>query len=167
MTIIDFVFGALVVFGAVLGFANGFLKQVATIFGLIAGLFIAKALYLPLAEKICPAITDSMTAAQVMAFIAIWILVPIVCTLIAWLLSRFLDVIAFGWVNNLLGLGVGALIAIIMTSIFLNVLDFLDPEGTLISQTIKGDSMLYYPIRDVIGWLFPKVQEAIQPLLPT
>lgn len=163
MTIIDFVFIFLVGFGALTGFTNGLLKQVATIFGLIAGLFVAKALYLSLAEKICPSFTDSMTTAQIIAFIAIWILVPMVCTLIAWMLSRLLDIMALGWINNLLGLAVGILIAVLLLSICLNVLDFLDPDNTLLSETIKRDSMLYYPIKDIIGRFFPTIQEAIQP----
>lgn len=163
MTIIDFGFIVLVGFGALTGFTNGLLKQVATIFGLIAGLFVAKALYLSLAEKICPSLTDSMTAAQVIAFVAIWILVPVVCTLVAWMLSRLLDVMALGWINNLLGLGVGILIAVLLLSICLNVLDFLDSDNTILSETIKRDSMLYYPIKDIIGRFFPTIQEAIQP----
>ena len=36
--------------------------------GLIVGLLAAKALYASLAEKLCPAVTDSMTVAQVLAF---------------------------------------------------------------------------------------------------
>lgn len=165
MTTIDIVFIILIALGALSGFTNGLLKQIATIFGLIAGLFIAKALYLSVAEKLCPAITDSMTVAQIIAFIAIWILVPLVCTIIASLLSGLLNAISLGWVNKLLGFIAGAIMTILVLSIALNVIDFIDSNGNFISQTSKNNSALYYFIRNLIGWLFPAVQEAAEPYI--
>ena len=64
--------------GAIVGFVKGFIRQLASILGLIVGLLAAKALYASLAEKLCPTVTDSMTVAQVLAFIMIWIAVPLI-----------------------------------------------------------------------------------------
>lgn len=167
MTTIDYVFLILLTIGALSGFMKGFIKQIATIFGLIAGLFIAKALYIPLAAKLSPAITDSMTVAQVIAFIAIWLLVPLVCTLIASMLSGFLDSMSLGWVNKLLGLAMGAVLTVLIISIILNVLDFIDSGNQVISQTSKDASTLYYPIKDIIGRLFPAAHEIAKPFITT
>lgn len=57
------VFGA----GAIIGFMKGFIRQLASILGLIVGLLAAKALYAGLAEKLCPTVTDSMTFAQILS----------------------------------------------------------------------------------------------------
>ncbi|MDL2212336.1 CvpA family protein [Bacteroides sp. OttesenSCG-928-E20] len=158
MTTIDIIFLILIGLGAISGFVTGILKQAATLFGLIAGLFIAKALYLTVAEKLCPAITDSMTVAQIVAFVAIWILVPLVCTLIAGVLSGFLKALSLGWINQLLGFLAGIVMTILVLSVALNVLDFVDSGGGLISRTAKEQSLLYYPIRDLISLVFPTIQ---------
>lgn len=165
MATIDIIFIILVALGALSGFVNGLLKQIATIFGLVAGLFIAKALYLSVAQKICPVITDSMTVAQIIAFIAIWILVPLVCSLIASLLSGLLNAISLGWVNKLLGFVLGAIISILVISIALNVIDFIDSSGNFISQTAKNNSSFYYSIKGLIGWLFPAIGKAAEPYI--
>lgn len=167
MTAIDFLFLILLAVGAVSGFLKGFVRQLATLFGLIAGLFVAKALYLSVAGKLAPAIIDSMTAAQIIAFIAIWVLVPLVCTIIASLLTRFLEAVSLGGINKLLGLLAGMVLTILILSMILNIIDFLDPTGRFITQSTKHQSVLYYFIKDIISYFFPVVQEITEPFIAT
>ena len=78
MATIDIIILIIIGAGAIVGFMKGFIRQLASILGLIVGLLAAKALYTTLAEKLCPTVTDSMTVAQVLAFIIIWIAVPLI-----------------------------------------------------------------------------------------
>ena len=66
MTTIDIIILIIIGAGVVAGFMKGFIRQLASILGLVVGLLAAKALYATLAEKLCPAVTDSMTVAQVL-----------------------------------------------------------------------------------------------------
>ena len=50
-------------------------------------------------------LTDSMTVAQVLAFIVIWMAVPLIFTLVASLLTRAMEAISLGWLNRWLGSG--------------------------------------------------------------
>ena len=68
MTTIDIIILIIIGAGVVAGFMKGFIRQLASILGLVVGLLAAKALYATLAEKLCPAVTDSMTVAQVLAY---------------------------------------------------------------------------------------------------
>ena len=77
MAIIDIIILAAFGLGAIIGFMKGFVKQLASLLGLIVGLLAAKALYASLAVKLCPMLTDSMTVAQVLAFVFIWLAVPL------------------------------------------------------------------------------------------
>ena len=77
MAIIDIIILAAFGLGAIIGFMKGFVKQLASLLGLIVGLLAAKALYASLAVKLCPTLTDSMTVAQVLAFVFIWLAVPL------------------------------------------------------------------------------------------
>lgn len=162
MTTLDIIILIIVSAGAIIGLFKGFIRQLATIAGLIIGLIAAKALYLSLAEKLCPTITDSMTVAQIISFVLIWLAVPLAFTLVAMLFSKAMDAISLGWINRLLGMGLGILKYIILIGLLMNVLDFVDPDNRLISGTNKKESVLYYPIKDFVGMFFPAVQKVTQ-----
>ena len=59
MTTIDIIILTLLGIGAVTGFMKGFLKQLAGLLGLVAGLLVAKALYATVAEQVFLPLTDS------------------------------------------------------------------------------------------------------------
>lgn len=142
-----------------MGFAKGCLKQLASMLGLVVGLIAARVLYASVAEKIAPVLGDSMTVAQVISFIAIWILVPVVFILIASVFTRALEAVSLGWLNRLLGLLLGAVKWLLIIGLFANVLDYLDTDNQLIPKTKKQDSVLYYPIKKLVGSLIPGAKE--------
>lgn len=88
MTTIDIIIIVVIAIGAVIGLIKGFVKQLAAILGLIVGLLVAKALYAPVAEWLCPSVTSSMTFAQILSFILIWIAVPLGFVLVAALITK-------------------------------------------------------------------------------
>ena len=88
MTTIDIVILIVLGVGAIVGFTKGFLKQLAGLLGLVAGLLIAKALYATVAERFFLPLTDSLTVAQGIAFVVIWLAVPLAFLLLATLLLK-------------------------------------------------------------------------------
>ena len=126
------------------------------------GLLAAKALYASLAEKLCPTITDSMTVAQILAFVIIWIAVPLTFTLVASLLTKAMEAVSLGWLNRWLGSGLGALKFLLLTSLIICVIEFIDADNTLISKTKKEESVLYYPMEKFAGIFFPVAKEVTQ-----
>lgn len=127
--------------------------------GLIVGLVAARMLYLSLAEKLCPTVTDSMTAAKVIAFIMIWIAVPLIFTLIAAIFTKAMEAVSLGCVNRWLGAGLGALKYLILVSLLINVMEFIDKDNHVVSKTNKEASVLYYPIQSFVGVFFPAIKE--------
>lgn len=162
MASIDIIIVIAVGIGAVLGFMKGFVKQLASLLGLIIGLLAARALYASLAEKLCPTVTDSMTVAQILAFIMIWIAVPLVFALVASLLTKAMEAISLGWLNRLLGLGLGALKFFLLVSLLIGVIEFIDSDDKLIDKTKKTDSVLYYPMKSFAGIFFPAAKQVTE-----
>lgn len=162
MTTIDIIIVIIIGAGAIMGLFKGFIKQLAMIAGLVVGLIAAKALYMSLAEKICPTVTNSMTVAQIISFVVIWMAVPLAFTLVAALFSKVLEAVSLGAVNRLLGLVLGALKYVILIGLFINVLEFVDSDNRLISRTNKEQSVLYYPMKNFVGMFFPTVKEVTQ-----
>ena len=148
--------------GAIVGFVKGFIRQLASILGLIVGLLAAKALYASSAEKLCPTVTDSMTVAQVLAFIMIWIAVPLIFVLIASLLTKAMQAISLNWLNRWLGSGLGALKFLLLTSVVIGAIEFVDSDNKLISATKKEESLLYYPMETFAGIFFPAAKNMTQ-----
>ena len=136
MTTIDIIIVIIIGAGAIMGLFKGFIKQLAMIAGLVVGLIAAKALYMSLAEKICPTVTA--------------------------LFSKALEAVSLGAVNRLLGLVLGALKYVILIGLFINVLEFVDSDNRLISRTNKEQSVLYYPMKNFVGMFFPAVKEVTQ-----
>ena len=103
MTTLDIILLVLIGTGAVLGFAKGFLRQLAGLLGLIVGLLAAKALYATVADEVFSQVTDDAGLARGLAFVAIWLLVPLLFLLVASLLTRAMEAVSLGWLNRLLG----------------------------------------------------------------
>ena len=162
MTTIDIIILIALGAGVIIGFMKGFIRQLASILGLIVGLLAAKALYTTLAVKLCPTVTDSMTVAQILAFVIIWIAVPLIFTLVASVLTKAMEAVSLGWLNRLLGAGLGALKYLLLVSLVVCVIQFIDTDSQLISQTKKEESLLYYPMERFAGMFFPAAKEVTQ-----
>ena len=100
---------AIVGLGAVVGFSKGFIRQLASVVGLVAGLLVARALYASVGEKLAMETGTSLTFARGLAFLLIWLVVPVGLSLAATLLTKAVDSIHLGFVNRWLGAGLGAL----------------------------------------------------------
>ncbi len=165
MTTIDIVILIVLVAGAIVGFTKGFLKQLAGLLGLVAGLLIAKALYATVAERFFLPLTDSLTVAQGIAFVVIWLAVPLAFLLLATLLTKAMEAVALGWVNRLLGAGLGLLKSALLVSLLICVVEYIDSDNTLLKRTKKQESVLYYPMEKFAGIFLPAAREVAGELL--
>ena len=96
-----------------------------------------------------------MTVAQVLAFLAIWVVVPLLFWAVACLLTKAMDAVCLGWVNRLLGGVLGGVVHALLASILICVLEAVDTHGDLISRNQKQQSVLYYRMKPLAGLFFP------------
>lgn len=162
MTVIDIIILIAIGAGVVTGFMKGFIRQLASTLGLVVGLLAAKALYASLADELCPAVTDSMTVAQVLSFIVIWIAVPLIFTVLAVVLTKAMEAVSLGWLNRVLGAVLGGLKYLLLVSLLICVIEFIDADSHLINKTKKDSSLLYYPVETFAGIFFPAAKEVTQ-----
>lgn len=151
--------------GAVLGFSKGFIRQLASIVGLIAGLFIARALFASVGERLAEELGTPLTFAQVVAFILIWLVVPIVFLFLASALTRVIDIVKLGFVNRMLGAGLGALKYMLLVGIAIHFIEFVDSKDNLIKSTVKQESVLYYPMEDFSDIFYPTIKNVTEQLI--
>ncbi len=165
MTTLDIIILVVLGAGAIVGFSKGFLKQLASLLGLVAGLLIAKALYATVAERVFLPLTDSLTVAQGVAFVVIWLAVPLAFLLLASLLTKAMEAVSLGWVNRLLGAVLGALKAALLVSLIVCVVEYIDTDNTILKKTKKQESVLYYPMEKFAGLFLPAAREVASELL--
>ena len=158
---------AIVGLGAVVGFSKGFIRQLASVVGLVAGLLVARALYASVGEKLAMETGTSLTFARGLAFLLIWLVVPVGLSLAATLLIKAVDSIHLGFVNRWLGAGLGALKYILLISLVIALIEYIDSEDSLIQSTKKKESVLYYSMESLSGVFIPVIKDATKQLIDT
>ena len=159
MATLDVILLIIIGLGVLLGFLRGALKQLAGLLGLVVGLLAAKVLYASVAERVFSHVTDNLTVAQVLSFVAIWVAVPLLFWLVAALLTKMMEAVSLGWLNRLLGAVLGGLLHALVLSLLVCVLEVVDTDDVLLSRSQKRQSVLYDRLKPLAGLFLPAAQE--------
>ena len=142
MNYIDIVILLFLLYGAFRGFSKGLIIEVATLAGLILGVFIAIR-YSPFTEGI---LKDFLNiTSRYLSYIALavtFLLVVIAVYLLGKMLTRLVDIISLGLVNKLLG---GIAKYFIMVCVLLMIVDALNDKFHFISEETRENSLLFDP----------------------
>ena len=132
MNYIDIVILLFLLYGAFRGFSKGLIIEVATLAGLILGVFIAIR-YSPFTEGI---LKDFLNiTSRYLSYIA----------LLGKMLTRLVDIISLGLVNKLLGTLLGIAKYFIMVCVLLMIVDALNDKFHFISEETRENSLLFDP----------------------
>ena len=145
MNYIDIVILLFLLYGAFRGFSKGLIIEVATLAGLILGVFIAIR-YSPFTEGI---LKDFLNiTSRYLSYIALavtFLLVVIAVYLLGKMLTRLVDIISLGLVNKLLGTLLGIAKYFIMVCVLLMIVDALNDKFHFISEETRENSLLFGP----------------------
>ena len=145
MNYIDIVILLFLLYGAFRGFSKGLIIEVATLAGLILGVFIAIR-YSPFTEGI---LKDFLNiTSRYLSYIALavtFLLVVIAVYLLGKMLTRLVDIISLGLVNKLLGTLLGIAKYFIMVCVLLMIVDALNDKFHFISEETRENSLLFAP----------------------
>ena len=131
----DILFILVLAVGAWKGWSNGLLKEVLGLIGVFVGLYVAHLLYEQVGYQLAPHIGTSPSVASIIAFVLIWMGVPILLGVLGTLLTKVLEWAGLGSINNLGGgLILGA---------FCNVLSITH----LVSEETQQQSTLFEPLK--------------------
>ena len=108
MNTVDIVLLAILGFGAVKGYLNGFIVEIASFFGFFIGLILALQLTIPVTTWLFSG-SDYFDFIAVGVFISLFILLTVGIKMGAKLLKKMIDVTIFGTLDNLVGAVTGLL----------------------------------------------------------
>ncbi len=158
MPFIDFVILLLFIWATYKGWRQGFLKEIFSMAGFVVGLFVAAGLYSSFGGFLSPRIGASPTVANILAFLVLWIVVPILLGLAANLLTKALKGMKIGLPNSILGAVVSVVKYLILMSCVFNVMSFLG----IVGKDKAEESYLYEPVKNSLGYAFKAYSESHQ-----
>ena len=132
------------------GFKSGFILQLAQIISIIAGYACANIFHSEVYELFAPYI-ENPTIRNVVAYISIFTAVVIAVQLIAKLITQFLKLVLLGWLNRILGLLLGALKGLFITSLFIFTFEAF-PQTLELRERLKNESILYGICDSLKSW---------------
>lgn len=147
---IDLFILVLMIWAAFNGWRNGFIKEVVSSVGFLAGLLIAATCYSTFGEYLAVTGTESNMFTSVVAFFLLWIVVPIVLGLVVNILTKALKGMQLGLPNSILGALVSLVKYVVLISCVLNVMQALH----ILNEEKTEDSKLYAPVTGVLQWLW-------------
>lgn len=129
-------------YGTYRGWRNGLVKEVISFTAFFLGLYLAYYYY-------------KEVGGGVIGFLLIWIGVPLVLGIVAWLLTKILDnIIVIGTVNKLLGAAAGFLKYALLLGCFIMVVDYVREM-----KSKYEDNPVVKTLQTVPKLLFPDVSE--------
>lgn len=137
------------------GWQNGLIKELVSTVGFIAGLIVASLFYSFLGEYLGMDGTATYIT-NIVAFIILWIITPIVLGFVANTLTAALRGLQLGWPNSLLGAAVSFTKYLILLSCVFNVMSILG----IVNQSKADASRLYVPVRNALSVMFSSMQQA-------
>lgn len=145
MNYIDILLLLPLLYGAYKGFSRGFVIEVATLLGLVLGVYIAIK-FSDYTENILRDFLDM--SSQYLSYIALgvtFLLVVIAIYLLGKMLTKLVDIVSLGLVNKLLGTVLGAAKSFVILCVILLIVDALDDKYQFMGKELKDNSLFYNP----------------------
>ena len=137
MSYLDLFFGLAIAWGAYSGFSKGLIKELASILGVIIGVFLAKNYYPYLDIKLKPIFESEAGFISILSAILIFLLTIMVFKIIAKFLTKFLKIIALGLLNRI----IGSVFGIFKTVLLLCILVFIFSNINNVTGIIKSEKL--------------------------
>ncbi len=138
MVSIDIIVPLIIILGTVVGWHKGFLKTACSFVGFFAGLILAYMLYNVVGAWLAPTLGGNASIACLVAFVLIWVAVPLALGVAANMLTHVLDAIPIiGKLNSF----AGALIGFLKTFLLATIVVYLLILAGVISQEMVDNSV--------------------------
>ena len=149
MKFLDFLIGLLIFWGAYNGYQKGIVKQLASLLGIIAGIFLAKNFYPNLDLKLQKTFESEAGFISIISLISIFLITVLTFNIIAKILTKFLKKIALGVLNKIFGTVFGATKSILILCVIVFVFSKINNLVGIIKNEELHQSTFYSNIEKI------------------
>lgn len=154
----DIVFLLVLLMSAWKGWTNGLLKEILGLIGVFAGLYVAHLLYEQVGFQFAPHIGAEPLVANILAFMLLWMGVPILLGFLGSLLTKFLRLVGLNAINSL----GGTIVSLVKYTLLLGILCNVLAITHLVSDEAQATSSLFHPLKQTTSIAFDLARQQWQ-----
>ena len=149
MGYLDVFLSLIIVWGAYNGFSKGLVNELASVLGIISGIYLAKNFYPYLDIKLKPIFESEAVFISILSSMIIFLFTIMIFKGIAKLLTKFLKLIALGLLNRIIGAVFGIIKSVLLLCIVIFIFSKINNITTLIDDVTLNQSFLYSNIEKI------------------
>lgn len=157
MNTIDIIFGIILILGFIQGLRKGLFVELASLIGLIAGIYGAIHFSYFVGDWLVEKTAWSEQVIKLTAFAITFIIIVLIVSLAGKLLTKVANFAMLGIVNKLLGAVFAVLKFAFLLSVVLMFIDAADRQLSIIGDDNKEDSVLYSLVQPLAPALLPSI----------
>lgn len=155
MGVFDIIIAAVLVFGFIRGLMKGLFVEVASLIGLIAGIYGAIHFSYFVGDFLKAKVNWDEHYITLASFAITFGIIVLAISLLGKLFTKIADFAYLGWINKVLGGVFGSLKLALILSVVLLIFDKFNNTIPFVDKEEKQRSILYEPIRKLAPTLFP------------
>ena len=148
MNLVDFLLIIIISWGAYKGFLNGLVKELASVLGIIFGIFLAKNYYFFLYINISLLLDIEPKLISSISLILIFVLTIISFNILARISTKFLQLIALNLLNKIIGAIIGAIKSMLILCFLIFIISKINQIQTIENNEMKT-SIIYNEIKKI------------------
>ena len=149
MGYLDVFLGLIIAWGAYNGFSKGLVNELASVLGVISGIFLAKNFYPHLDIKLKSIFESEAGFISILSAMTIFLFSILIFKVIAKLLTKFLKLIALGLLNRIIGAVFGVIKSVLLLCIVIFIFSKINNIASAIDDATLNQSFLYSNIEKI------------------
>jgi membrane protein required for colicin V production len=158
MNLLDIIILSTMGFLILKGLLRGFLREVASLAGVIAGIFLAN-FFQPQMTKYLDSYLPSMDVLPLISFGGIFLIVMLISSILGWVLKFMFWKVLKGWSGRIIGAGLAAIKGLILIYLVIILLFFFLPAKTPLIATSKLAPSIISSYQGMVGLISPDFYE--------
>ncbi len=152
---IDIILAIPLALGAIKGFSKGFILEIASIAGLVGGVYLAATSATTVGIFIEKYLDWNIHLIKIIAFILVFAMVMVAVHIIATFLEKVTKMAGLGLINRIAGIAAGILKFAFILSAVIIFFNYINRDRALMSAETQQNSFLYDKIALVIPSILP------------
>jgi membrane protein required for colicin V production len=141
--------------GMIFGFVKGAFRLLATLAGIVLGIYFARFFYQPVASFMELVFHLSPKLALPLSFFMLFVAVGLGLYLLGWMMTKVSKAMALSWLNRLCGGGLGVLQVALVLGVFINLYSSAHHKVTGKEADNSPGSLLYTPLKQLPDFVLP------------
>jgi membrane protein required for colicin V production len=158
MNLLDIIILSTMGFLILKGLMRGFLREVASLAGVIAGIFLAN-FFQPQMTKYLDSYLPSMDVLPLISFGGIFLIVMLLSSILGWVLKFMFWKVLKGWSGRIIGAGLATIKGLILIYLVIILLFFFLPAKTPLIATSKLAPSIISSYQGMVGLISPDFYE--------